>query len=38
MRTASLVGVADCSVQVSGLDMFAEGDPAVIMQAVVPKL
>jgi hypothetical protein len=38
MRTANLVGVVDCSVQVSRLDVFAEGDPAVIMQAVVPKL
>jgi hypothetical protein len=37
MRTAGFVGMVDGSVQVRGLDMFADGDAAIIMEAVVPK-
>ena len=38
MRTAGFVGMVDGSVQVRGLDMFADGDAAIIMEAVVPEI
>jgi hypothetical protein len=38
MRTGNHMGVLDCCVEVCGLDMFAECDAAVIMEAVIPKL